>query len=230
LRDRRALVVILVGALAGASIGARLLGALEFAPELWRRQAALPAWFAGRSLVGGLLGAIAGVELAKRWAGVRQATGDAFLLPLAAGIAVGRLGCIAAGLADGTYGVATTLPWSVDLGDGILRHPVQVYEILWVLLLGGALHAMRGAPGNPAARAARAGDRFRAFVVGYLLFRFGVEFLKPPFGGEPISAAGPVPALYLGLTAIQIASLIGAAAYLPAAARLLRAWRKGGVA
>jgi phosphatidylglycerol:prolipoprotein diacylglycerol transferase len=228
LRDRGSLIAVLVGALAGASIGARLVGALEFAPELWRRQAPLAAWFAGQSLVGGLLGAIAGVELAKRWAGIRQATGDAFLLPLAVGIAVGRLGCLAAGLEDGTHGVPTTLPWGMDLGDGVPRHPVQLYEILVVLAFGVALHRARGVA--RVSRATRAGDAFRTFVVGYLLFRFGVEVLKPPFGAERMAGDGAVPALYLGLTAIQIVALVGALAYAPAALRLLRALRKEAVA
>ena len=33
-----------------------------------------------------------------------------------------------AGLPDRTYGTPTSLPWAVDLGDGVGRHPVQVYE------------------------------------------------------------------------------------------------------
>jgi len=49
-------------------------------------------------------------------------------LPLAVGIAVGRLGCYFAGLDDFTYGTPTALPWGHDFGDGILRHPVQLYE------------------------------------------------------------------------------------------------------
>jgi prolipoprotein diacylglyceryltransferase len=49
-------------------------------------------------------------------------------LPLAIGIAVGRLGCFFAGLDDFTYGTPTTLPWGHDFGDGIARHPVQLYE------------------------------------------------------------------------------------------------------
>jgi len=35
-----------------------------------------------------------------------------------------------AGLPDQTFGVPTSLPWAVDLGDGIGRHPVQIYESL----------------------------------------------------------------------------------------------------
>ena len=43
-------------------------------------------------------------------------------------MSVGRIGCFLAGLPDFTYGTPTTLPIGVDFGDGILRHPVQLYE------------------------------------------------------------------------------------------------------
>ncbi|MEN3286926.1 MAG: phosphatidylglycerol---prolipoprotein diacylglyceryl transferase, partial [Bradyrhizobium sp.] len=34
------------------------------------------------------------------------------------------------GLNDFTYGTPTALPWGHDFGDGVLRHPVQLYESL----------------------------------------------------------------------------------------------------
>jgi phosphatidylglycerol---prolipoprotein diacylglyceryl transferase len=55
-------------------------------------------------------------------------TGARFALPLAVGIAVGRIGCYFAGMDDFTYGTPTTLPWGHDFGDGVARHPVQLYE------------------------------------------------------------------------------------------------------
>ncbi len=51
-----------------------------------------------------------------------------FVGPFAIGVVIGRWGCLFAGLPDLTYGTPTTLPWGVDLGDGISRHPVQIYE------------------------------------------------------------------------------------------------------
>ena len=56
--------------------------------------------------------------------------GDLCSAPLALGIAIGRLGCFFAGLDDYTYGTPTGLPWGVDFGDGVRRHPVQLYEAL----------------------------------------------------------------------------------------------------
>src|SRR4051812_14003938 len=61
-------------------------------------------------------------------AGISGRTGARFALPLAVGVSVGRIGCYFAGLDDFTYGTPTTLPWGHDFGDGIARHPVQLYE------------------------------------------------------------------------------------------------------
>jgi prolipoprotein diacylglyceryltransferase len=39
------------------------------------------------------------------------------------------------GVYEETYGLPTTLPWGVNLGDNIPRHPVCLYEILFLILL-----------------------------------------------------------------------------------------------
>jgi prolipoprotein diacylglyceryltransferase len=89
-----------------------------------------------------------------------------------------------AGLPDRTFGKPTTLPWRIDLGDGIARHPVQLYEILFLAALAALLARMRDAG------AAREGDLYRVFLIAYLAWRVAVDFLKP----EPVFA---------GLTSIQ---------------------------
>jgi hypothetical protein len=85
------------------------------------------------SIAGGLAGAIIAVELYKAARGISGSTGTIWVGPLALGIAVGRLGCLFAGLPDETFGIPTGLPWGVDLGDGVTRHPVQLYESLAML-------------------------------------------------------------------------------------------------
>ena len=103
--------------------------------------AALGAWAAGslntlrdeapvlsHSIAGALAGAIIAVEGYKAVRGIRGSTGGIFVGSFSLGVAVGRWGCLFAGLPDRTYGTPTGLPWGVDLGDGIPRHPVQVYE------------------------------------------------------------------------------------------------------
>ena len=131
---------VLAGAAVGALVGSRVLGVAEQWPtveQAWRSGRLLELLLSpgGKTIVGGLLGGWMGVELVKRLSGIRRRTGDLFALPLCVGIAVGRVGCLLAGLADDTYGKATSLPWAVNLGDGIGRQPVQVYEILFLVIL-----------------------------------------------------------------------------------------------
>src|SRR5260221_215746 len=76
-------------------------------------------WQIGHSIAGAVAGGIVGVELYKRFAGIKGSTGGQFVASLALGIAVGRLGCFFAGLPDFTYGIPTNVPWGVDFGDGI---------------------------------------------------------------------------------------------------------------
>lgn len=64
----------------------------------------------GKSVVGGLAGAILAVEILKRRLGVKVSTGLRFAAPLAAAIAVGRVGCFFAGMDDRTYGTPTSVP------------------------------------------------------------------------------------------------------------------------
>lgn len=201
LAQRTRLLVILAAA-AGAVAGSKLLFLLE-RPDLLPVRITPPALFAsGKSVVGGLLGGLAAVELAKRYLGERRSTGDLFVLPLCLGMAVGRVGCFLGGLADDTFGAPTSLPWGVDFGDGVTRHPTQLYEIM--ALAGIALWAIRHRT-----RAAGSGDVFKGFMVLYLGWRLFVDFLKP----EP-------PPLALGLTAIQFACLGGIAYYTPTLRRV----------
>ena len=79
---------------------------------------------------------------------------------------------IMAGLADDTYGVATRLPWGVDFGDGVRRHPTQLYEFLFLGVLAWWLWRMMQ-------RAHVQGQVFRVFLGSYLGWRFLVDFIKP---------------------------------------------------
>ena len=104
----------------GAGLGAVAFGTAN----LWLSQQAGIA----RSIEGAVAGGIFAIELFKRSAGIRARTGARFALPLAVGVAVGRIGCFFAGLDDFTYGMPTALPWGYDFGDRVLCHPVQLYE------------------------------------------------------------------------------------------------------
>jgi phosphatidylglycerol:prolipoprotein diacylglycerol transferase len=185
---------IITGAILGAAVGSKLLAWAESFDALRPHLADPRAWLGGKTIVGGLLGGWLGVELAKYRTGIRQSTGDLMVFPLIFGMAVGRVGCFLTGLDDHTYGVATSLPSAVNFGDGIGRHPTQLYDIVFLAIVALALWINR-------ARFTKAGQMFRLFMLAYLLWRFGVEFLKP----REIR----VPAV--NLSAIQSASLSGAA-------------------
>lgn len=133
-----------------------------------------PAATLSHSIAGVLAGGIVGVEIYKLIAGVRGSTGSGFTGSLALGIVIGRWGCLFAGLADNTYGSPTNLPWAVDLGDGVGRHPVQIYESLSMLAFL-ALYVAGLAVRAP--WAVRRG--FYVFVIWYGAQRFLWEFLKP---------------------------------------------------
>jgi hypothetical protein len=150
----------------GAGIGAWLSGSLNTLRE------AAPAL--SHSVAGALVGAIAAVEVYKAVRGIRGSTGVVFVGSFATGVMVGRWGCLFTGLPDRTYGVPTTLPWGVDLGDGIARQPVQVYESLAMAAFLAAFVA------GLAVRAPWAMRRgFYALCIWYGAQRFAWEFLKP---------------------------------------------------
>jgi phosphatidylglycerol---prolipoprotein diacylglyceryl transferase len=153
-------------ALLGAGIGAVLFGTAN----LWLSG---QSGF-GRSIEGALAGGILAVELYKRCAGIRARTGARFALPLAIGIAIGRIGCFLAGLDDFTYGTPTTLLWGHDFGDGIARHPVQLYES--AAMLSAAVFYVGAVLRHNAFVIA---NGFYLMVGFYGVQRFAWEFIKP---------------------------------------------------
>lgn len=126
------------------------------------------------SIAGALAGGIVAVEVWKWRHGIRRSTGGAFVLPICVGIAIGRFGCLFAGLPDYTYGIPTSLPWAVDLGDGIGRHPVELYESasMAIFALVYVRARLRGA-------AWARTHAFHAMIIVYAAQRFAWEFLKP---------------------------------------------------
>ena len=150
----------------GATVGAYLVGSAN----LWLT--GIPG--IARSIEGALAGAILAIEILKGVTGIRGSTGLRFVAPLAAAIAIGRVGCFLAGLDDMTYGTPTRLPWGVDFGDGVQRHPVQLYEsVTMAAFLAVFVTLLRR--GNAAVL--RTG--FYLFVGVYAAQRFVWEFLKP---------------------------------------------------
>jgi len=177
---------VVAGAILGAGLGAKLLHVATLLPVL--STVGWGAVLGGKSVLGALLGGHVGVEVAKAQIHEPRRTGDLFVVPLLVGMLLGRIGCFLTGLADGTHGGPTTLPWGVDFGDGIPRHPAQLYEalVLSVFLLA-ALWLRR--------RLAREGDLWRLFLGAYSFWRLLIDAVKP------------YPRM-LGLNAIQWAAML----------------------
>jgi len=194
---------VIVAAILGAAIGSKVLGWAEDPAELARHWRDWQYMLGGKTIVGGLLGGTMAVEWIKARIGITRRTGDLFAIPLAVGIAIGRIGCWIAGLPDRTFGSPTALPWGIDLGDGMRRHPVQLYEIVFLAALALALARLRTAP------FLREGDLYRVFLIAYLGWRLCIDFLKP----EPAFA---------GLSAIQWTCVAALGWYARDAAALLR--------
>jgi phosphatidylglycerol:prolipoprotein diacylglycerol transferase len=173
-----------LGAFVGAMIGAKL----PFALATWDELISGAAWFSsGKTILTGIVGGYFGVEIAKWCLDLKTRTGDSFVLPVAAAVAIGRLACFVGGCC---YGAPTQLPWGVVFPrvDALPRHPTQLYESLFhaVMLLFffriQRTEFLRG-------------QRIKAYILLYAVYRFFSEFLRP----EPRIAGG--------LTIYQFASL-----------------------
>jgi prolipoprotein diacylglyceryltransferase len=189
---------VIFGCIAGAAIGNKAVHWLHRADQ-WDLVRDNP-WLLlqGQSIVGGLLGGLIGVEIAKRIVGVRESTGDRFVTPILVGLVIGRVGCLIAGLYDDTYGIPTTLPWGMDLGDGIARHPTAIYDMLFAAALLLVLHRW----GVPLER--EPGLKFKLMLAAYLAWRLLIDALKP----VPYAYPG-------GLGGIQLVAAVALAAYAP---------------
>ncbi len=184
-------LIILVGALFGSIIGSRIVGGLEDMAQLRIAENALLYFFNNKSIAGGLLGGLFGVEIIKYFVGEKKKSGDLFVFPLILAMVIGRVGCFSMGVYEETYGIKTTSFLGMNLGDGILRHPVMLYEILFLTVLWFALYKIKNTFDLTCGRL------FQFFMISYLIFRFFVEMLKP----------NQIYFLHLGT--IQIACVIG---------------------
>lgn len=163
---------IIIGAIFGALFFSRLMGFLEN-PPVHSAQGVI-ALFNNKTIMGGLFGGLLGVEIAKKIIDEKESSGDLFTLPIILGIIIGRIGCFLAGTKEFTYGVETGSVFGTDLGDGLLRHPIALYEIAFLVLLFIVIKWLQEKPNR-----FRNGTYFKIFMLSYFLFRFCIEFIKP---------------------------------------------------
>ena len=161
-------------ALVGGIVGARLW----WVAENWSS--------AKDDLVGSLLsgsglvwygGAIGGAICVLAWAWWRGFLGLALLdvasVPLAAGYAIGRIGCQLAG--DGDYGIPWDGPWAMAYPNGTVPtdvpvHPTPVYETIVMGIVTVVLWRLR--------HKLRPGNLFALWAVLAGIERFLIEFIR----------------------------------------------------
>jgi phosphatidylglycerol:prolipoprotein diacylglycerol transferase len=157
-----------LGAFCGAMIGAKL----PFVLADWDAIASGAAWFSdGKTILFGLVGGYAGVEIAKWIVDVHAKTGDSFAVPVAAAIGIGRLACFVGGCC---YGTPTDRPWGVVFPavDSLPRHPTQLYEAAFHLTAALVLWRLHE-------RGLLRGQLIKAYILAYLAYRFATEFIRP---------------------------------------------------
>lgn len=163
---------IIIGAIFGALLFSRLFAFLENPIESYEQ-----GWISilnNKTIMGGLFGGLIGVESMKKLIGEKQSSGNLFTLPIILGIIIGRMGCFLKGVDEFTYGKITNSFLGMDLGDGLSRHPIALYEIVFLLILFIVLKkAMKRA------KEESSGVYFKLFMISYFTFRFCIEFIKP---------------------------------------------------
>jgi len=176
---------VVMGALIGGVLGAKIPVWIINLPTLISSFPNITPILSGRTITGGLIGGTLGVLYIKKKLKIKGRKGNLFAPAIALGMAIGRIGCFFAGCC---YGKATSLPLGVNFGDGILRHPTQIYESIFMIGLFSYIQWKKGK--NP-----KDGQLFTILMVGYFSFRFLIEFIR----AEPI--------IFLGLTFFQYISL-----------------------
>lgn len=163
---------IILGAVIGALIGSRFIGFFEN-PLVQITKDNIIQVLNTKTIMGGLFGGLLGVEISKKIIDEKQSSGDLFTFPIILGIFIGRIGCFLSGINEFTYGKTTSFFMGMDLGDGLKRHPVALYELMF---LAGLFMFLKWLQRN---RELESGMLFKYFMILYFGFRFFIEFLKP---------------------------------------------------
>ena len=142
-------------------------------------------WEGGMSFHGGLLGVLVMMLWLARSRGYRFFEVSDFVAPLIPlALAAGRLGNFINGE---LWGRPSTLPWAMvfrQSGDGVARHPSQLYQLG---LEGLALFVLVWWFANKPRPTAQVSA---VFLIGYGVFRFIAEFAREPDDFLGLLAAG----------------------------------------
>lgn len=206
--DDRLWVVVAL-ALAWGAVFARL-GTWVQHVDLSQNDNLVQHWLYGnRSILGGLMGAYLGALFGKLVTGYQERTGALFAPAVAAGMAVGRVGCLLTELP----GIATGQSWGVVLNNAdaalvnapanVPLHPSFLYEIAFHTVAFVLLWRFRDHLSKPA-------DLLILYLAAYAVFRFFVELVR----GNEVA--------WVGLTRPQLFLLLVLPLLLSRAVRALR--------
>jgi len=157
-------------AIIGAVLGAILIGSLNIYYSLEVSENLV----LGKSILGAIVGAVITIEIFKKIMKIKGSTGAYFVPSLTIGIAIGRVGCFLTGLDDYTYGIETNFLLGYDFGDGVIRHPVQLYESFTMSIFFIYVVYIYFKNKNYFEK-----NIFYQFILLYSTQRFLWEFLKP---------------------------------------------------
>ncbi len=162
---------LLAYAVVGVIAGGRLGYVLFYEPQYFAEHPSdiLAVWKGGMSSHGGFIGVTLMLALAcvRKHLDLRKVA-DVAVVPIALGLALGRLGNF---INRELYGTVTDVPWAIAIpGVEGLRHPTQIYAMLKDLFIAGVcfLHLKYGRSVNPGRTAA-------LFLILYGALRFMVE-------------------------------------------------------
>ncbi len=185
--ERNKVIDVAMAVMLGGFIGARLLHVIWEEPAYYAENPKLILYFwqGGFVFFGGLLGAVsAGLWVIRKEANNLNRWFDLFAPLVAAGYALGRLSCLAAGCC---YGRRTDVPWcitfpqGVEAPAGICLHPTQIYAFLWEsAVLGLLLFSERNKNLKP-------GVLFFIWLALHSLGRMWQEYFRADFRGPVFS-------------------------------------------
>jgi phosphatidylglycerol:prolipoprotein diacylglycerol transferase len=192
--DEDRLVTVILVALLGGVLGARMLFVLEHVEQFRREWGSVFAlWQGGLTLYGGVIGGtLAGLVTARRLGFPMWVVADALTPSVALGTMFGRVGCFLNGCC---YGRPTSLPWGVhfpedsyagvEFGNAAL-HPSQLYAAFAGLVLFLFFWALRTRVRVP-------GVLFWTFVAVFAVVRAGIDFTRAWERDAQLFSIGDVP-------------------------------------
>ena len=165
---------VLAWAVIGVIVGGRL-GYVFFYQPLYfldHPDKIIAIWEGGMSSHGGFIG----VTIALLWAlrmqkGNLLAIADTVVVPVAIGLALGRIGNF---INQELYGTITSLPWGITVPDVVgLRHPTQIYAVFKDLFIAGVCYWYL-----KYSRPVLPGRTCALFLMLYGVLRFLLEYVR----------------------------------------------------